>query len=439
VTPAGVAVDSAGNLFIADYWNSRIRRVDALTGIMTTVAGNGQGQTYSGLTGAALQISIGVPTSIAIAPSGDIYWTTTGRVLKMNSTGTLSVVAGDGGGCVYAGDGGPALLAPLCGPYALAFDGSGNLFMTDGSCFCVRRIDVQTGIIQTVAGTGSYGSVSNDGVPATQAVLAPGAIAFAGNTLYILDGHAPSVRAVTPPVPPALPQPPSITSVTDAVEYQTNFSPGDVVALFGNYLAPPAPLPGQIAANGIVTSTLEGDQVSFNGIPGPLLYLSAAQINAVVPYSVKTGNVSVQVTTDGGTSNIAAIRISPTSLSLFSNIVFNPDGTLNGPTNPAPRGATLVMYGTGIGPLSPAVADGTIVFGPPFPVPTTTFSATVSSGGTQYKATIAYLGPLPDFVAGAVQANIQIPDSVPAGASSLTVVPTFNGNGGSWTQTVYMF
>src|SRR6185437_11741371 len=130
-------------------------------------------------------------------------------------------------------------------------------------------------------GTGISGTASSDGIPATQAVLAPGAIAFAGNTLYVLDGNSSSVRAVTPPVPPALPQPPSISSVTDAVEYQPNFSPGDVVALFGNYLAPPAPIPGSIAGN-LVTNTLAGVHVSFNGIPAPLLYLSAAQINAVI-------------------------------------------------------------------------------------------------------------------------------------------------------------
>ena len=203
----------------------------------------------------------------------------------MNLAGNLSIAAGEGGGCVYAGDGGSALMAPMCAPYALAFDPAGDLFVTDGSCSCVRRLEAQSGILQTVAGTGVAG-IGSDGIPATQSPLTPGAITIAGGSLYLVDALSAStsrIRAVTPPVPPALPQPPAITRILDAVNYQFDFSPGAIVTLYGNYLGPQAPLTGQIGTNGLLTSSLAGDQVTFNNIPAPLLYVSAGQINAVMP------------------------------------------------------------------------------------------------------------------------------------------------------------
>jgi streptogramin lyase len=74
MAPSAVAVDQSGNLYIADYWNYRVRRVDAATGIITTIAGNGQsGSVYDGTTGKATQINVGVPTSIAVSPAGQPY------------------------------------------------------------------------------------------------------------------------------------------------------------------------------------------------------------------------------------------------------------------------------------------------------------------------------------------------------------------------------
>lgn len=425
VTPAGSAIDANGNIYIADYWNERIRRVDAATGVITTVAGNGQGQVFSGETGPATQISIGVPDSIAIGPDGGVYWTTAGSVLKLDSAGNLSIVAGNGG-CVYAGDGGPATLAPLCGPQALSFDEAGNLFVSESSCSCVRRVDAVTGIIQTVAGTGAQGQ-SGDGIPATQAALSAGAIAYYAGTLYIDDApqlvsNPPRVRAVDPPSPPALPQPPSITEIDDAVDFRSAFSPGALISVFGNYLGPATPSVGQFGSDGRVTSALVGDQVTINGIASPLLYASASQINAIVPYAIPPNRtpVPVVVNTAAGSAN-SSIFVSPTSISLFTNIIVNPDGSLNSATHPAPKGATLVFYGTGMGQTSPASADGVIAQGPPLASPLASFSASISQGSTSYAASLQYLGPLPGFVDGAVQANIQLPATLPAGKSQVYV------------------
>ena len=450
VTPAGVAIDSSGNLYIADYWYSRIRRVDATTGIITTVAGTGQ-QTFSGMTGPAAGISIGVPTSIAIAPNGDIYWTTVGWVLKMNSAGILSIAAGNGG-CGYSGDGGSALLAPLCDPSSISFDGAGNLFVSESTCDCVRRVEAASGVIQTVAGTGSMAGSSGDGIPATQAAVMPAAVAFSGGVLYIVDSPPlPTtqgrIRAVTPAAPPPLPQPPSISGIGDAVGYRSALSPGAIVSVFGNYLGGPSSLSGQTGTNGLITNVLGGDQVTFNGTPGPLLYVSAGQINTIVPYSTQLGTATLDVTTAGGNATLENLPIYRSSLNFYPGLVFNPDGTLNSAAHPAPKGATLVMYGTGMGQVSPPVQDGSIIQAAPFPMPETPFLAWVFHGATavEYVATISYLGPLPGFVAGAVQANIQIPATVPAGKSIVTVGQADEGASlfpyigpGSFSQTIYM-
>ena len=124
ISATAVAVDPSGNLYIADSNNYRVRRVDGKTGIITTIAGNGQPgsgpyQYYAGATGPAAQIAIGYPNSIAISPAGEAYWTTPGRVLKVDSAGMLSIVAGNGG-MDYAGDGGPAVLASINYPFGLA-------------------------------------------------------------------------------------------------------------------------------------------------------------------------------------------------------------------------------------------------------------------------------------------------------------------------------
>lgn len=310
-------------------------------------------------------------------------------------------------------------------------------------------MEAGTGIIQTVAGTGKRGT-SPDGIPATQASLnVVAGIAFGSGTLYILDRSfdqsTASVRAVYPPVPPSLPQPPKILEVTDAINFGNAFSPGGLISIMGNYLGPASPASGQIGADGRFTKSLAGDQVTVQGIPAPLLYVSAGQINAVIPYAAALGKAQVGVSTAWGVDTLSdnpsggstlPITLTPTSLSFFPNLVFNPDGSLNSKTNPAPKGATLMMYGTGIGVTTPVSSDGAIVSGPVLPQPVNKFSATVQ-GSSQLNADLLYLGPLPGFVAGAAQANIRMPDGADPGTSNLIISPV-PPSGGSVSQTVFL-
>lgn len=432
-----IAVDKQGNLYIADSFGYQIKRLDAQTGSLQTIAGNGQMQPFTGEPGPATQVSIGAPGLMTFAPDGDLYWGTSyGRILRLNKNGTISAVAGTGG-CAYSGDGGPAALAGLCGVTGLAFDAAGNLFVSEGICACVRRIAADTGIIQTVAGTGTRG-ISEDGIPATKAALSGGRIAMAGDTLYIADVIESSlarIRAVTPPIPPAMPLPPSISEVVNAVDFRAALSPGALVSVFGNYLAPATPMLGEVGGNGRYLNSIGGSQFSVRDVPAPILYTSAGQINAVIPFGTAPGRVPVQVTTGAGAARMDLFPVQPVSPSLFEDLVFNPDGTRNGPSNPAPKGATLVMYGTGMGQTSPPSVDGAVSTGSPLPVPLARFSAFVVAPPVGVPAEVLYFGPLPGFVAGAVQANVRIPDSVPPGKAILSLS---SSSGSTVPQPIYM-
>ena len=193
--PEGVATDSAGNLFIADRDDHRIRKVDS-TGTITTVAGTGEGG-FSGDGGRATSAQLYSPTDVATDDTGNLYiadWANH-RIRKVDSTGTITTVAGTGERG-FSGDGGPATAARLARPDGVATDSAGNLFIADRSNHRIRKMD-STGTITTVAGTGERG-FSGDGGPAVQASLSgPSNVAVddTGN-VYIADTSNHRIRLV---------------------------------------------------------------------------------------------------------------------------------------------------------------------------------------------------------------------------------------------------
>jgi subtilase family serine protease len=195
--PSGVAVDGAGNLFIADTFNARIRKVTP-AGAISTVAGNGT-RGFTGDGGPATSAELRLPGGVAVDSVGDLFIAdeTNNRIRKVTAAGAISTVAGNGTPG-FSGDGGPATSAELFEPGGLAVDSGGNLFIADSMNNRIRKV-TPAGTISTVAGNGVEG-FGGDGQPAIVAELnQPNGVAIdsAGN-LFIADLANNRIRKVTP-------------------------------------------------------------------------------------------------------------------------------------------------------------------------------------------------------------------------------------------------
>jgi len=194
--PQGVAVDNAGNLYIADTGNERIRKVTT-AGIISTVAGGGNaGDAGNG--GPAITAQINSPRGLGLDNSGNLYVADSGnnRIRKVTSAGVIETVAGNGS-AGYSGDGGPAMRAQLSNPFGVALDSAGNLYIADDGNNRIRKV-ARAGVISTVAGADTR--ALGDAGPATGAQLVlPGGVALdsTGN-LYIADSANDRIRKVTP-------------------------------------------------------------------------------------------------------------------------------------------------------------------------------------------------------------------------------------------------
>ena len=197
--PFAVALDAFGNQYITEITGGRIRKVDAITGLISTVAGVGK---YGGSKADnidALSADLGGPSYMILDPQGNIYYTESNgynRIRKVSATtGIVTTVAGSSRG--YEGDNGPATKAKLSYPCGLALDKMGNLYIADNNNDVIRRVDAITGIIITFAGTGSR-TFYGENVPAIEAKIAvPSDLAFdASGNLIIADTGNKCIRKV---------------------------------------------------------------------------------------------------------------------------------------------------------------------------------------------------------------------------------------------------
>jgi hypothetical protein len=188
-SPTGVAVDAYGNLFIADEGNNVIRELWT-NGIITTVAGNGS-RGYSGDGGTATNANLAIPTGVAVDTYGNLFIADQGnnRIREVSTNGLITTVAGtaDGYWGGYFGDGGAATNAGLSSPYGVAVDMNGNLFFSDTGNNVIREVNTN-GIIMTVVGTGRYGPINNGGAATNSTLTYPYGVAMdAHRNLFIAD------------------------------------------------------------------------------------------------------------------------------------------------------------------------------------------------------------------------------------------------------------
>ena len=266
--PAGIGMDGSGNLYIADRNNCRVRKVDA-SGVITTVAGTGTCG-YSGDGGPATSAKLSNLSALMVDGSGNIYigdQYTNQRVRKVDTAGIITTLAGTGVQG-HTGDGGPATSAQINNPSGLAMDGMGNLYITVQSSHRVRKVDTD-GIITTIIGTGAAG-YSGDGGPAVSAQLynPTGLVMDGVGNFYIADMDNQRVRKVAAPV--------------------VAVSVPDTTAMYGDVLTVPVRV-GDVSGQGIVSAeaflAYDGDLLTAvsSGISGTLLAAGWSVETNVVP------------------------------------------------------------------------------------------------------------------------------------------------------------
>jgi uncharacterized protein (TIGR03437 family) len=408
--PTAIAFDSAGNYYIADNGNSRIRKVDT-AGIITTFVG-----ASGGTTGTAGKLS--APNGVWVDASGALYIADSNdaRVARYVPPSDFSNVAGTNV-AGFSGDGGQAKFAQLNKPVGIAMDAAGNIYLADTNNSRIRKITTD-GIITTIAGKGG-GGYSGDGGTATSAVLNfPRSVAVSPNgTVYIADTGNHAIRVLTPTFPAI-----ASNGVGNAASYTPRISPGALASIFGTGFGTST----FVADDGRPwpTSTTGLVSVQVNGVAAPLYFVSPGQINFQVPWATPTtGTVNVAVVVNGGSSNIAAVPVATAAPGLFYDqasgaaIVQNtPDYSLNSASNPAPAGSTIVAYLTGSGPVAPAAKDGTPAPGDTLSWATSAYSATIGSA----TATVSFAGLTPGFI-GLTQMNIVVPPTLGSGVYQLSV------------------
>ena len=200
-----MAVDTKGNIYIADFYNNRVRRVGP-DGVITTIAGTGQ-EGFSGDGGPATQARLNVPSDVAVDAQGNVYIADSNnhRIRRVGPNGVITTIAGTGpvggGEGRFSGDGRPATQARLNSPAGVVVDAQGNVYIADSDNHRIRRVGLD-GIITTIAGSGDTGfgkgGYSGDGGPATQARLnsPDGMVVDAQGNIYIADTYNHRIRRV---------------------------------------------------------------------------------------------------------------------------------------------------------------------------------------------------------------------------------------------------
>jgi sugar lactone lactonase YvrE len=295
-----IALDSDGNLYIAEQVGHRIRKVVLSSGAMTTIAGTGA-PGFFGDGGPATSAVINGPTHLSIDPDGNIYFSDSlnNRIRKISRSGIITTVAGSGatgGPGGFSGDGGPATSAQLNNPQGVAVDGEGNIFIADTANARIRRVNAKTGVITTLVSSDLNGASCS---AASSAMKSPGSLSVnaAGTILYIADDDGNRVWRVT--LDPNIPAP-TLTSI--------------------------APATGIIGTSVAVTLTGSGFLGGASAVGG-----SGCQINGTTIFVSGTGVTVANVSVTRDDSLNATFNIAPNASLDARNVTVTTDAGTTGP------------------------------------------------------------------------------------------------------------
>jgi uncharacterized protein (TIGR03437 family) len=316
--PLDMVVDGSGNLLIADYGNARIRKVTK-SGTITTIAGTGR-RASTGDNGPPLAADID-PAAVTLASDGSIYFADSSyrgapsapKVRKISADGTKITTVAGSGARGSAGDGGPALSGSFLSIDGIALDSGGNLYIGEYDGARIRKVASATNVITTYAGTGVAG-LSGDGGLAVKAQLnSPvGLVVDSAGNLDVADYSNRRIRRIAPPALPAL-----LTTDFAAPSFlgKTAFSSNTYLEIHGTNLAQTSRTWAGGDFNGSnAPTTLDGVSVTVNGKPAFIYYVSPEQININTPDDTTVGPVSIQVKNALGLSGVGTVnraRISP--------------------------------------------------------------------------------------------------------------------------------
>lgn len=432
--PSGLAVDDAGNWYIADTANNRIRKINS-AGMITTIAGTGVPGS-SGDNGPATVAQLSAPRSVATDSQHNLYIADTGnnRVRKITPGGILATVVGglndpeyvavDRDGALYVADAGnnrvirvapsgtTSLVAQVEKPSAVTVDSAGNIFISEATRVSkvtpagavtvvldglnqprglaiadngdvliaepnlnvIHRLSA-SGLLTIIAGTGAPGFSGDGGSAATAQLNGPSDIvADLTGTLWITDSGNNRIRTLSPTIAADIVA--NVTLVNAASLVSGPIAPGEIVSIFGTGF-----VPGQT-------------QLLFDQTAATIFYTGTNQINALVPSNLPpNSNTQISVTVNDALAGGAVAPVVSASPGIFTvangtgqAAAVNEDGSSNSSANPALRGSVIVLYGTGQGQNPDSVG--------------------VTIGG--YTAELLYAGPAPGFP-GLMQINARVP------------------------------
>lgn len=407
----GIAVDARDNVYIGESHGNRIRRVDAASGLITTIVGTGVAGD-SGDGGPATQAELNFPSGLAFGPDGELFIadTNNNRIRVLGTDGVIRPFAGSGAPGL-AGDGGPADQAELSLPYDVDIDASGAVYIS--SNIAIRKVGPD-GIISTIAGNGTRG-FSGDGGPSLDSMLSSvqGIDVDPGGVVRFVDRSNLRVRQLEPVHFTA-------QSVVHSANFQaTPIAPGQIISIFGVEIGPAEAALAGLGADGLLLTTVGGVQVLFNGTPGPIFFAGQGQLNVQVPYEiVGAAKVTVEIIVSGMKRNSVEVAVASSAPGIYALaggtgqiVAFNQDGTLNGPAIPARPGEVIVFFASGHGQTDPPGRTGMLAQDP-FPAPV--LETVVEMGGQPGQ--ILFAAGAPGF-AGLMQVNVVVPPNAPTGAA----------------------